>query len=148
MELFELGGVAATLVAAYQRNLLQALLNGDATPSMYAEELGLDPTATERVLEVLACLGSPTATRVSMAHLLSSRTLTPAAQGELMHVVPCGARCPPFCCAGSAMRTWMVLPMLVRRSIAVWSQSWRSSLRRGRDSLRLHYLATQRISWM
>src|SRR6266852_6048590 len=100
MELFELGGVAATLVAAYQRNLLQALLNGDATPSMYAEELGLDPTATERVLEV-----------------------------------PCGARCPPFCCAGSAMRTWMVLPMLVRRSIAVWSQSWRSSLRRGRDSL-------------
>jgi ubiquinone/menaquinone biosynthesis C-methylase UbiE len=57
MELFELGGVAATLVAAYQGNLLQALLNGYATPTMYAEELGLDPTATERVLEVLACLG-------------------------------------------------------------------------------------------
>jgi ubiquinone/menaquinone biosynthesis C-methylase UbiE len=57
MELFELGGVAATLVAAYQENLLQALLNGDATPPMYAEELGLDPTATERVLEVLVCLG-------------------------------------------------------------------------------------------
>src|SRR5712692_8565535 len=80
-ELFELGGMAATLVAACQGNLLQALLNGDATPTMYAEELGLDPTATERILEVLACLGSPTATRVSMAHLLSSRTLTPAAQG-------------------------------------------------------------------
>jgi ubiquinone/menaquinone biosynthesis C-methylase UbiE len=57
MELFELGGVGATLVAAYQGNLLQALLNGYATPTMYAEELGLDPTATERVLEVLACLG-------------------------------------------------------------------------------------------
>ena len=57
MELFELGGVAATLVAAYQGNLLQALLNGYATPTLYAEELGLDPTATERVLEVLACLG-------------------------------------------------------------------------------------------
>jgi ubiquinone/menaquinone biosynthesis C-methylase UbiE len=57
MELFELGGVAATLVAAYQENLLQALLNGYATPTMYAEELGLDPTATERVLEVLSCLG-------------------------------------------------------------------------------------------
>jgi SAM-dependent methyltransferase len=57
MELFELGGMAATLVAAYQGNLLQALLNGYATPSMYAEELGLNPTATERVLEVLACLG-------------------------------------------------------------------------------------------
>ena len=57
MELFELGGVAATLVAAYQGNLLQALLNGYATPSMYAEELGLDPAATERVLEVLTCLG-------------------------------------------------------------------------------------------
>ncbi len=57
MELFELGGVAATLVAAYQGSLLQALLNGYATPTLYAEELGLDPTATERVLEVLACLG-------------------------------------------------------------------------------------------
>ena len=57
MELFELGGVAATLVAAYQGNLLQALLNGYATPSMYAEELGLDPTATGRVLEVLTSLG-------------------------------------------------------------------------------------------
>jgi SAM-dependent methyltransferase len=57
MELFELGGMAATLVAAYQGNLLQALLNGYATPTMYAEELGLDPMATERVLEVLACLG-------------------------------------------------------------------------------------------
>lgn len=57
MELFELGGVAATLVAAYQGNLLQALLNGYATSSMYAEELGLDPTATERVLEVLTSLG-------------------------------------------------------------------------------------------
>jgi ubiquinone/menaquinone biosynthesis C-methylase UbiE len=57
MELFELGGMAATLVAAYQGNLLQALLNGYATPSMYAEELGLDPTAIERVLEVLTSLG-------------------------------------------------------------------------------------------
>src|SRR5260221_466584 len=57
MELFELGGIAATLVAAYQGNLLQALLNGYANPTMYAEELGLDPMATERVLEVLACLG-------------------------------------------------------------------------------------------
>ena len=56
-ELFELGGVAATLVAACQGNLLQALLNGDATPTMYAEELGLDPTATERILEVLTSLG-------------------------------------------------------------------------------------------
>src|SRR5215468_282527 len=57
MELFELGGMAATLVAAYRGNLLQALLNGYATPTMYAEELGLDPTATERVLEVLVSLG-------------------------------------------------------------------------------------------
>src|SRR5215467_944169 len=56
MELFELGGIAATLVAAYQGNLLQALLNGYATPTMYSEELGLDPMATERDLEVLACL--------------------------------------------------------------------------------------------
>jgi 2-polyprenyl-3-methyl-5-hydroxy-6-metoxy-1,4-benzoquinol methylase len=57
MELFELGGVAATLVAAYQGNLLQALLNGYATPTMYAEELGLDPIATERALEMLTSLG-------------------------------------------------------------------------------------------
>jgi 2-polyprenyl-3-methyl-5-hydroxy-6-metoxy-1,4-benzoquinol methylase len=57
MELFELGGMAATMVAAYQGNLLQALLNGYATPTMYAEELGLDPIATERVLEALTSLG-------------------------------------------------------------------------------------------
>ena len=57
MDLFELGGMAAALAAAYQGNLLQALLNGYATPSMYAEELGLDPAATERVLEVLTSLG-------------------------------------------------------------------------------------------
>jgi len=57
MELFELGGMAATLVAACQGNLLQALLNGYATTTMYAEELGLDPTATERILEVLTSLG-------------------------------------------------------------------------------------------
>jgi len=57
MELFELGGMAATLVAAYQGSLLQALLNGYATPSMYAEELGLDLTATERILETLTSLG-------------------------------------------------------------------------------------------
>jgi len=57
MELFELVGMAATLVAAYQGNLLQALLNGYATPTMYAEELGLDPIATEQVLEVLTSLG-------------------------------------------------------------------------------------------
>ncbi len=56
MDLFELGGVAATLVAACQGNLLQALLNGYATPTLYAEELGLDPIATERVLEVLTSL--------------------------------------------------------------------------------------------
>jgi len=57
MELFELGGMAATLVAAYQGSLLQALLNGYATPTMYAEELGLDLTATERILETLTSLG-------------------------------------------------------------------------------------------
>lgn len=57
MEVFELGGVAAAVVAAYQSHLLQALLNGPATPAMYAEELGLDATATERLLDVLAQLG-------------------------------------------------------------------------------------------
>ena len=65
MELFELGGIAATLVAAYQGNLLQALLNGYAIPTMYAEELGLDPTATEQVLEVLACLGEQALVRLA-----------------------------------------------------------------------------------
>src|SRR5262245_55497803 len=57
MEMFELGGMAAAVVAAYQSHLLQALLNGPATPAMYAEELGLDATATERLLDVLAQLG-------------------------------------------------------------------------------------------
>jgi SAM-dependent methyltransferase len=57
MEVFELGGVAAAVVAAYQSHLLQALLNGSATPARYAEELGLDATATERLLDVLAQVG-------------------------------------------------------------------------------------------
>jgi 2-polyprenyl-3-methyl-5-hydroxy-6-metoxy-1,4-benzoquinol methylase len=57
MDVFELGGIAATVVAAYQSHLLQALLNGPTTPAMYAEELGLDATATERLLDVLAQLG-------------------------------------------------------------------------------------------
>src|SRR6266852_2827714 len=57
MDVFELGGVAAAVVAAYQSHLLQALLNGSATPAMYAEELGLDSAATERVLAVLAAVG-------------------------------------------------------------------------------------------
>ncbi len=57
MDLLELGGMAAAVVAAYQSHLLQALLNGPATPARYAEELGLDATATERILDVLAQLG-------------------------------------------------------------------------------------------
>jgi cyclopropane fatty-acyl-phospholipid synthase-like methyltransferase len=56
-ELFDLGGIVAAVVAAYQSSLLQALLNGYATPAMYAEELGLDAMATERVLDVLAQVG-------------------------------------------------------------------------------------------
>src|SRR5207247_3005462 len=58
MEVFELGGIAAAVVAAYQSHLLQALLTGPATPATYAEELGLDATATERILDVLAQLGA------------------------------------------------------------------------------------------
>jgi len=57
MDVFELGGMAAAVVAAYQSHLLQALLNGPATPARYAEELGLDATATERILDVLAQVG-------------------------------------------------------------------------------------------
>jgi SAM-dependent methyltransferase len=56
-ELFDLGGIVAVVMVAYQSSLLQALLNGYATPAMYAEELGLDATATERVLDVLAQVG-------------------------------------------------------------------------------------------
>src|SRR5215472_13795211 len=57
MDIFELAGAVAAVVAAYQSHLLQALLNGSATPARYAEELGLDPTATERILDVLAQVG-------------------------------------------------------------------------------------------
>src|SRR5260370_10338596 len=57
MDVFELGGMAAAVMAAYQSHLLQALLNGSATPARYAEELGLDATATERILDVLAQVG-------------------------------------------------------------------------------------------
>ncbi len=57
LDVFALGGMAAAVVAAYQSHLLQALLNGSATPARYAEELGLDATATERILDVLAQVG-------------------------------------------------------------------------------------------
>jgi 2-polyprenyl-3-methyl-5-hydroxy-6-metoxy-1,4-benzoquinol methylase len=56
-ELFDLGGIVAAVVAAYQNSLLQALLNGSATPEIYAAELGLDAVATERILDVLAQVG-------------------------------------------------------------------------------------------
>lgn len=56
MELFELGGVAATLVAAYEGRLLQALLNACTTPAIYAEELGLNPGATRHILDILVSL--------------------------------------------------------------------------------------------
>jgi ubiquinone/menaquinone biosynthesis C-methylase UbiE len=56
MELFELGGVAATLVAAYEGRLLQALLNDCTTPAIYAEELGLNPRATRHILDILVSL--------------------------------------------------------------------------------------------
>jgi ubiquinone/menaquinone biosynthesis C-methylase UbiE len=75
MDLLELGGVAATVVAAYQSHLLQALLNGYATPAMYAEELGLDAPATERILDVL--------TQVGVANCEHGRY---AASGDLQHV--------------------------------------------------------------
>src|SRR6266496_298749 len=82
MELFELVGMAATLVAAYQGNLLQALLNGYATPTMYAEELGLDPIATEQVLEVLTSLG--------IADCQQSRYVASAALKDLDAISPGG----------------------------------------------------------
>jgi ubiquinone/menaquinone biosynthesis C-methylase UbiE len=56
MELFELGGIAATLVAAYQGHLFQALLNDCTTPAIYAEELGLNPRATRHILDILVSL--------------------------------------------------------------------------------------------
>jgi len=55
--LFEVGGLAAALAAAHQARLLPALLDGWATPARYSARLGLDPTATERILEVLASFG-------------------------------------------------------------------------------------------
>src|ERR1700676_3810445 len=57
MELFELGGITATLVAAYQGSLLQALLNDRKTSVIYAEELGLNPRATKHILDILVSMG-------------------------------------------------------------------------------------------
>ena len=57
MELFELGGITATLVAAYQGSLLQALLNDRKTSVIYAEELGLNPRATKHILDMLVSMG-------------------------------------------------------------------------------------------
>ena len=55
--IFELGGIAAALAAAHEGGLLQALLKGPAPAAAYAEQLGLDPIATERILEVLVAFG-------------------------------------------------------------------------------------------
>jgi SAM-dependent methyltransferase len=57
IELFELGGMAAALVAAHQGGLLQALLNECTTPATYAQELGLNPRATRHVLDILVSVG-------------------------------------------------------------------------------------------
>lgn len=57
IDLFELGGIAAALIAAYQGGLLQALLNGCTTPATYAQELGLSPRATRHVLDILVSVG-------------------------------------------------------------------------------------------
>jgi ubiquinone/menaquinone biosynthesis C-methylase UbiE len=55
--LFALRAVAAAVDTAYQGRLLHALLDGDATASDYAERLGLDPEATELILDVLSEFG-------------------------------------------------------------------------------------------
>src|SRR5260370_16226494 len=56
-DVYELAVAVADVMAAYQSHLLQALLNGSATPARYAEELGLDATANERIVDVLAEVG-------------------------------------------------------------------------------------------
>ncbi len=57
MELFELSGRAAALVAAHQGHLLQALLSDCAAPDAYAGDLNLNPRATKLVLDILVSLG-------------------------------------------------------------------------------------------
>lgn len=56
-DLMEQLGIGATIGAAYQTGLLDALLAGPATASEYAGRLGLDLRAIERVLEVLRAFG-------------------------------------------------------------------------------------------
>lgn len=55
--LFEFEVVAGALSAAQQSGLLRALLEEPASSAGYAQRLGLDPLATELVLEVLAEFG-------------------------------------------------------------------------------------------
>ena len=57
MELFELSGMAAALVAAYQGQLLQALLSDCSTFAAYAGDLNLNPRATKLVPDILVSLG-------------------------------------------------------------------------------------------
>lgn len=57
IELFELSGTAAALIAAYQGHLLQALLSDRATFAAYAEGFNLNPRATKLILDILVNLG-------------------------------------------------------------------------------------------
>ena len=145
MELFELGGMAATLVAASQGNLLQALLNGYATPSMYAEELGLDPTATERVLEVLTSLGFADCQQGRYAASAALKDLDAVGPGTIDLFGALWSQVPAFLLRGKRFAHMDGPPDAREAVIAVWSQSWRASLRMGRASLRLHYQAIQTI---
>jgi 2-polyprenyl-3-methyl-5-hydroxy-6-metoxy-1,4-benzoquinol methylase len=54
---FEIGGIAAAVVAADKSGLLKALVQGSDTPAGFASELGLDLVGAERVIEVLAAAG-------------------------------------------------------------------------------------------
>jgi SAM-dependent methyltransferase len=58
VELFEMGEAAASLIAAHNVGLIDALLAGADSPEGYARTLGLDGRATRLVLNVLLTYGA------------------------------------------------------------------------------------------
>lgn len=56
-DLREISALAPAVAASFQTGLLPALLEESSTAAGYADRLGLDPVATERVLDVLTAAG-------------------------------------------------------------------------------------------
>ena len=145
MELFELGGVAATLVAAYEGCLLQALLNDCTTPAIYAEELGLNPRATRHVLDILVSMGIADCNDGRYGASAALKHLDDIGPGGIAALAALWNQVPAFLLHGERFASMDGPPLLVKPRIAAWSHNWDSFLHPRPGSLLRTYQASQLI---